>query len=223
MVESSLKGMLTENSPVKIRSGESQDWKEDTLYKVYESAIEVAVSGKGEDLFSIGDSIECRYNSEDFECLIEGWISKIEKGAPLKITIQVHKFKKNDKVVNSIMHDIFLGCIVNNDSENSKIFSTAKKICRNEIVFISTSPIENSKKLHIELMISRSINFKTSIEVFSEEKLVSGYKYTCRFINTDALNGRILENFLNDIESGEGNYNRQNSFWNKNSKINSQE
>lgn len=229
-----LQDILKEGTPIQTRFQENEEWMTNTLFTVSESAIEINIiqdntdeENKEEsfldDYLSIGDSIECRYPCKGNDYLIEGWISKIKSDPPQRITVQVHKInivEKSDKLVE---HNVFLGCVLKDGPKEKGMLTIAKKISRNHAVLVSKVPLEEIKeKMYIELLVTGSITFKTSVEVSPAKGMEQENRYLVRFVDTDVLNNRILENFFKEFEQEQvkNSNDQQNSFWKRNSKIN---
>lgn len=223
MQEGSLASILQEGEPIETRFGEKQDWVLNTLYKVNEPIIEIEIRQEDkflDEFLAIGDSVECRYSTNREKYFIEGWISRVKSDPPQKFTVQIHKVSKIEDDSSQESYEVFLGCIIKNSPRDKGNFSIAKTISKKGLGFVSKEPIDCGQKLYLELLVSGNISFKTPAELYEIEKVDNVNRYNVKFVDTDVLNSRILENFLNEIEKGKAeDYNRENSFWKKNSKI----
>ena len=224
MQDGSLKSILKEGNPIKTRFVDQKKWALNNLHKVDDVVIEIDIrqdEGFLDDYLVIGDSVECKYLENEVEYLIVGWISKIKAEIPQRITVQVHKMIKEEDARGSISYETFLGCVIKNDSNDKGIFSIAKNIAKHNVVFTSKDTINTSRKLLLEVLISSKIIFKTFITVTASDETYRGIKYTAKFIETDVLNKRILENYLSELEKKKSETsNKQGSFWERHSKIN---
>ncbi len=223
MQEGSLIKVLKEGSPIKTRFNSKQDWVLNTLHKIYESIIDIDIRQDDiylDEFLAIGDSIECQYLNDNSEYLLEGWVSRIKSDSPQRITVQIHKISKIEEFTKTKDYGTFLGCVVKPRPKDKGVFAIVKKISKDAITFISKTSIESEDNLYLELLLSGNITFRTTAKINRIEELENGKMYTVNFIDTDILNNRIIENFLNELEKGEiDNYNKENSFWKKNSKI----
>lgn len=223
MQEGSLIKVLKEGNMIKTRFNSKQDWVLNTLHKIYESIIDIDIRQDDiylDEFLAIGDSIECQYLNDNSEYLLEGWVSRIKSDPPQRITVQIHKISKIEELAVTKDYSTFLGCVVKPKPKDKGVFTIAKKVSKDAITFISKTPIESKDNLYLELLISGNIAFRTTAKIDRIEESESGNVYTVSFVDTDTLNNRIIENFLNELEKGEiDNYNKENSFWKKNSKI----
>ena len=121
----------------------------------------------------------------------------------------------------STSYETFLGCVIKNVPNDKGIFSLAKSIAKDNVVFTSKETINISNKLILEVLISSKIIFKTPIILTASDETYRGTKYTAKFIDTDELNKRILENYLSELEKKKTDVStKQESFWERHSKIN---
>ncbi|MGE5473985.1 MAG: hypothetical protein ACM3UU_07165 [Ignavibacteriales bacterium] len=224
MQEVSLEKVLKEGQILEAKFNEKQNWISATLYKAYDSILEIDI-GTGEvpldEYVAIGDSVNCRCTADDCEYLIQGWISRIKIDATQRVTIQIHKATKMEPVHDETSYDIFVGCIIRTDPKEKGVFSIAKKICGYDLTIGLKTGIELKEKMYIELLLSGNVTFRSAIEIESPSSWEGNKDFIAKISNPDTLNKRILENFMVELKNAGPQQSNQGSFWKKNSKIGS--
>lgn len=224
MQEVSLDKVLKEGQSLEVKFNEKQNWTSATLFRAYESILEIDV-GTGDvpldEFVAIGDSLNCRCMADDGEYFIEGWISRIKVDATQRITIQIHKATRMEPVHDETSFNIFVGCIVRLDPKEKGVFSIAKKISGYEITIGLKTGIELKEKMYIEILLSGNITFRSAIEIENPSAWNGSKDFVAKISNPDVLNRRILENFLVELKNAEPQQNSPGSFWKKNSKFGS--
>lgn len=225
MQEVSLDKILKEGQLIEIKFNEKNSWIKTTLCKAYESILEIEISQEEallDDFMAIGDSLNCRCMAEGSEYLIEGWISRFKSESPQKITVQIHKATKIESVADERTYDVFIGCILRADPKEKGIFSIAKKISNHTITIGYKSGMELKEKMHLELLLPGNVTFRSLVEIEKIGAAEERKDFNVKISEPDILNRRILENFLIELENTKPEiFNKQNSFWKKNSKIGS--
>jgi len=225
MQEASLDKVLKEGQVLEVKFNEKQDWITTTLFKSYESILEIEF-GQGEspldEFVAIGDSMNCRCMADGCEYLIQGWISRIKNDVPQRITVQIHKFTKMESVRDETSYNVFTGCIVRIDPKEKGVFSIVKKISNHAVTIGLKTGMELKEKMYLELLLPGNVTFRTPIAIVNPNAWQESKDFVAEISEPDVLNKRILENFLGELRNAEPEkLNKQDSFWKKNSKISS--
>jgi len=225
MQEASLDKVLKDGQVLEVKFNEKQEWIKTTLFKSYESILEIEF-GPGEspldEFMAIGDSVNCRCMADECEYIIQGWISRIKSDTPQRITVQIHKSMKMEPVGDGTSYNIFTGCIIRIDPKEKGIFSIAKKISDHAVTIGLKTGMELKEKMYLELLLPGNVTFRTAITIANPNAWKESKDFVAEISEPDVLNKRILENFLGELRNAEPEkFNKQDSFWKKNSKISS--
>ncbi|MGE5328127.1 MAG: hypothetical protein ACM3KR_01280 [Deltaproteobacteria bacterium] len=225
MQESSLDKVLKEGQSLEVKFNEKQNWINTTLFKAYESILEIDF-GQAEtpldEFIAIGDSVNCKFTSDGCDYLIQGWISRIKIDAPQRITVQIHKIDKTEGLGDGKSYDIFIGCIIRVDPKEKGSFLIAKKISTHTITIGLKQGIELMEKMYMELLLPDNVTFRTAIEIEKPGSLQGSKDFVAKISEPDTLNKRILENFIAELKNTESqSQEKHESFWKRNSKIGS--
>ena len=224
MQEQKLSEIFLENSSVNLSFNNNGQWIEGVISSVGESFMSIELKNTKDDAgldIDCGDSILCKYGKDSSKYFIEGWISKIGTEAPVRISMHIHRWGKDESADQSqTLYEVFLGCIVKTEPKSKGTFSMVNKISKREVVFTSELNLEKKQKVLLEVLITDKVTLKSSAEISQHEESKEGKKYTANFIEMSVLNSTILDNFLNELDSEFADDYKKDGFWKNHSKYN---
>ncbi len=230
-----LQEFLSEGTVIKTKHCHSSSWVTNVVYAINEDYIEIDI-GLEEDyiqnIIMIGDTIKCKYTSEDYEFNLVGWITRINAGFPQRITIKVHDVGKFENKRDSFRFDVYLCAIIKrNRSEEKGIFAVMTNISHTGAAFVVKEELdkqfgisdkkENEAVCYFEIYASpeRQINFQGTIRRKSENE--RGKEYGVKITDIDIKSEKVLSELLEELEKKDKEfYNKRSSFWSQHSKYN---
>ncbi len=230
-----LREFLDVGTVIKTKHCHSSSWTTNVVYAINEDYIEIDL-GLGEDyiqnIIMIGDTVKCKYTSEDYEFILVGWITRINADFPQRITIKAHNIEKFVNKRDSFRFDVYLCAIIKrNPIEDKGIFAVMTNISHTGAAFVVKVDLdkqfgisdkkENEAICYFEIYVSpeRQIDFQGIIRRKSENE--RGKEYGVKITDIDIESEKVLSELLEKLEKKNKEfYNKRSSFWSQHSKYN---
>lgn len=226
-----LRDFLVEGSVIRTKHYDNSNWVTNIVYNINEDYIEIDIGLEKDyvdNLIMVGDTMKCKYTSNENEYSLIGWVSRIKADFPQSITIKVHEIEEFDNKRSSYRYDVYLCSIIKEKSEDEKgIFSILTNISRTGAAFIVKENLDNQlqrsdmkqKSFFFEIYISpeKKLNFTGSVK--RKTNNIRGIEYGIQIDDISINNEKILNDFIDELENKDKEiYNKRSSFWSKNSK-----
>jgi len=230
-----LREFLEEGTIIRTKHCESSAWVTNVVYAINEDYIEIDIGLEKnyiQNIIMIGDTIKCKYTSEEFEFTIIGWVARINADFPQSITIKVHDIEKFENNRDSYRFDVYLCSVIRLSSSDEKgIFAIMNNISSTGAAFVlkedleeklgvsKTKQGETACVFDVYISPEKQISFEGIIRRRSENK--RGKEYGVKITHIDNNSEKILSEFLDELEKKDKEfYNKRSGFWSKHSKYN---
>lgn len=232
-----LRDFIIEGAVIRTKLNDCPNWVTNVVYSINDEYIEIDIGLEKDYIDNIimtGDTIKCKYTTEEFEYTLVGWVTRIRTEFPQSLTIKVHDMVKFENKRDSYRFDVYLSSVVKMNSTDKKgIFAILTNISKTGAAVMVREEVE--KTLGIE--INPDQTFKVYIETYITPQNIlifeasvirkipreKGFEYGLKFSDMDIDNERKLIEFINELEGQDKEiYNKRSSFWSKNSKLNNQ-
>ncbi|MDP4181229.1 MAG: PilZ domain-containing protein [Bacillota bacterium] len=234
MKDNSIRDYLNEGSIIKTRLNNSRAWTTNIVYSLSNDMLELEIGLEKNYINSIimvGDTIECRYTTDDVEINIVGWVSRINNKYPQRLVIKIHQADLFENKRDCNRYDVYLSTIIKlKQSQKRGIFAILTNISKVGAAFIVNESFEKSLKVsksyldennlyfEVNITLEKSFKFKGSIiRMLTKEK---GIEYGIKFIDMEPSSRLMLEQLLTELANEDKEfYNKRSGFWSKNSKM----
>ena len=233
-----LQEFLDIGTVIKTKHCSSCSWVTNVVYSISDDYIEIDLGLEKDyiqNVIMIGDTIKCKYASEDYEFILVGWITRINADFPQRIVIKVHEMVKFENKRDSFRFDVYLCAIIKRSySEEKGIFALLTNISHTGAAFVVNEELdiqfsisnkkENEAIYYFEIYVSpeRQINFQGKIRRKSEAE--RGKEYGVKITDIDIKSEKVLSELLEELEKKDKEfYNKRSSFWSQHSKYNKDE
>lgn len=230
-----LREFLGEGTIIRTKHCNSSSWVTNVVYAINEDYIEMDIGLEKDyvqNIIMIGDTMKCKYTSDDYEFSLIGWVTRINAEFPQSITIKVHAIEKFVNKRDSYRFDVYLCSVIKlkNDEEKG-IFAIMTNISRTGAAFVVKEDLDqqlsinDTKKSEVacifEVYVSpeQQITFEGTIRRKCENE--RGKEYGVKIIDIDLKSEKVLSELLEELEKKDKEfYNKRSSYWSKHSKYN---
>lgn len=230
-----LSEFLSVGKVIKTKHYNSNNWVNNLVFSFNSDSIEIDIGLEKdyiENIIMIGDTMRCKYTTDNFEYTMSGWVSKIKLDHPQSITIKIHEIEKFSNNRKSNRHDVYLCTIIKkNKYDETGVFTIVVNLSNTGVAFVVKEDLE--KQLNEEGTLKKGDKYFFELYTTSHEKVCfegvikgqspsdKGNKYGVEITHIDKENRNIFEEYINKLEKKDKEfYNKQDSFWSKHSKYN---
>ncbi len=239
MESARLREFLGEGTIIRTKHCSSSTWVTNVIYAINEDYIEIDIGLEKDyidNMIMIGDTMKCKYASDEYEVTLIGWVTRIKADFPQSITIKVHDIEKFANKRNSYRFDVYLCSVIKvKRFEEKGIFAILTNISRTGAAFVIKEEIE--KELGIEDTTTKETVCAFEVYVSPEKQILfegiiqrkcdneRGKEYGVKITDIDLRSEKVLLELLEELEKKDKEfYNKRSSFWSKHSKyINGEE
>ena len=232
MYEINISSFLKKGDNIKVKHDDFPSWIINTVYSLNDDLKEIDIDFDEkyiENQVMIGDIVNIKYNKEEYEYFILGWVSKIKDDESKKLSVKVHSIEKHFNKRKSKRYDVYLSMVAKNNQDNKGVFGIVINISKDSVGFVVNDQLlkkdgkdKNKEALfNFEVFISanRSVSFEAVI--LRESKREKGIEYGARMKRINDENSIILNEFIYELENKNREYyNKRDSYWSKHSKYN---
>ncbi|OPZ85479.1 MAG: PilZ domain protein [Firmicutes bacterium ADurb.Bin419] len=239
MESARLREFLGEGTIIRTKHCSSSTWVTNVIYAINEDYIEIDIGLEKDyidNMIMIGDTMKCKYASDEYEVTLIGWVTRIKADFPQSITIKVHDIEKFANKRNSYRFDVYLCSVIKvKRFEEKGIFAILTNLSRTGAAFVIKEEIE--KELGIEDTTKKETVCVFEVYVSPEKQILfegtiqrkcdndRGKEYGVKITDIDLKSEKVLLELLEELEKKDKEfYNKRSSFWSKHSKyINGEE
>jgi|LSQX01.3.fsa_nt_gb hypothetical protein len=236
MVDVGLKGFMSVGSIIRTKHCDNPNWVTNVIYAINNEYIEIDIGLEKDyvnNLIMVGDTMKCKYTTDEHEFTLTGWVSRIRVEFPQSITIKIHNIEQFKNIRDSYRFDVYLCSVITpKGDENNGVFAIMTNICNTGAAFVVKENIESQlgiedavkDNLVCEFDIYVSPSCRIRFEGLIKRKVAceKGMEYGVKIINMGSNDRNTFNEFLKELEKKDKEfYNKRSSFWSKHSKYNS--
>ncbi len=221
---------LKVGSIIKTKLDTSPAWVTNIVYSISDDFIEIDIGLEQnyiENIIMIGDTVKCKYTSNEIELMIIGWVTKIHDSNPQRITIKIHQLNLFDNKRDYTRFDVYLSAVIRKDRDDkNRVFAILTNISKAGAAFIVKESIDSDQDylkdsiLYFEVNLSRERIFTFEGSIVRCDIKEKGIEYGVKYDYIEPLNIILLEEFLTELANEDKEfYNKRSGFWSKNSKM----
>jgi len=228
-----LREFLHEGAIIRTKHCNSSSWVTNVVYSINDDYIEIDIGLERDyiqNIIMIGDTIKCKYTSDDYEFTLRGWVTRINLDIPQSITIKIHDIERFVNKRDSYRFDVYLASVIKlKNSDEKGIFAILTNISHTGAAFTVkedlekelgiTFPEDNERTFIFVIYISpeKQITFEGTLKRKCDNE--KGKEYGVRITDIDIENEKVLVEFLEKLANKDKEfYNKRSGFWSKNSK-----
>ncbi|HPD01348.1 MAG TPA: PilZ domain-containing protein [Acetivibrio sp.] len=229
-----LRGFLTEGAIIRTKHCNSTNWVTNVVYGINDDCIEIDIGLEKnyiENIIMVGDTMKCKYSTDEREFTLIGWVTRIRLEDPQSITIKVHDVQQFKNYRNNYRYDIYLCSVIRKKKNDSNgVFAIMVNLSQNGAAFVVKEEIEKQlgideeqkdKIFYFEVYISPKSQLCFEGIIRRKSSNSKGFEYGVEIVDIDINNEKNLNEFLDELEKKDKEfYNKRSSFWSKNSKYN---
>lgn len=233
MESARLREFLGEGTIIRTKHCSSSTWVTNVIYAINEDYIEIDIGLEKDyidNMIMIGDTMKCKYTTEQHEITLIGWVTRIKADFPQSITIKVHDIEKFANKRDSYRYDVYLCSIIKvKHFEEKGIFAILTNISRTGAAFVIKEDIEKQLGLSDSAKVQNVCVFEVYV---SPDKLIvfegtiqrkcdneRGKEYGVKITDIDLKSEKVLSELLEELEKKDKEfYNKRSGFWSKHSK-----
>jgi len=235
MTNIKLRSFLSEGNIIRTKHCNSSNWVTNYIYAINEDYIEIDIGLEHnylENIIMVGDTMKCKYTTDEREYMLIAWVSRIKAEYPQSITIKVHEVSEFDNKRDSYRYDVYLCSVIrpkNNDGKG--IFAVLVNMSRTGAAFVVKEELE--KQINVDGSVPQETECDCEIYISATEKISfngifkrknsneKGFEYGVKVTNIDNESRKIYDKFIDELENKDKEfYNKRSSFWSQHSKYN---
>jgi len=147
---------------------------EQTNLLALNAAIEAAragEAGKGfaekdyiDNIIMIGDTMRCKYSTDEYEFMLIGWVTKIKLEEPQSITIKIHDVERFANRRDNYRYDIYLCSVIKaNRNDEKGVFAIMTNLSQGGAAFIAKEDIEKELETAYNMQEEKNYYFEVFI------------------------------------------------------------
>ena len=144
-----LREFLSEGSIIRTKHCNSASWITNFIYEINDDWIEIDIGLEKEyieNMIMVGDTIRCKYSTDDHEFTLIGWVTRIRLEEPQSLTIKIHS-KQFENKRNGYRYDVYLGSVVKrNKRDEGGIFAIMLNLSHKGFAFVVKEELEKTFK-----------------------------------------------------------------------------
>jgi hypothetical protein len=229
-----LEKYLNVGSIIRTKLDHSPIWVTNIIYSISKDFIEVDIGLEKsyvENIIMIGDTIKCKYTSDEAELMFIGWITRIHTDHPQRITIKVHQFNCFENKRDYTRFDVYLSAVIKiGRNPQNGVFAILTNISKAGAAFMLRESVEKSMGVDGDYIGNNTFNFEVNLSlerVFTFEGNIvridmkeKGIQYGVKYAYIEPHSMLMLEQFLTELANEDKEfYNKRSGFWSKNSKM----
>lgn len=209
-----LREFLGEGFVIRTKHCSSSIWVTNVVYAINEDFIEVDIGLEKDyidNIIMIGDTMKCKYTSDDYEFNLIGWVTRIKADFPQSITIKVHDIEKFANKRDSYRFDVYLCSVIKvKRFEEKGIFAILTNISRTGAAFVLKEELE--KQLGITDLAKIETTCIFEVYVSPENQITfegvirrkgdneRGIEYGVKITDIDIKSEKVLLELLEELE-----------------------
>lgn len=226
---------LSAGTIIRTKHCNSSSWVTNIVYSINDDYIEIDIGLERDymqSIIMIGDTMKCKYTSDDYEFTLIGWVTRINLDVPQSITIKVHDIERFVNKRDSYRYDVYLGSVIKlKDNDEKGVFAIMTNISHTGAAFVVKEDLE--EEFGINVAESEKTNYVFVIYVSPEQQITfegtikrkfdneKGKEYGVKITDIDNNSEKILTELLEKLENKDKEfYNKRSGYWSKNSKYN---
>lgn len=224
---------LNKGSIIRTKHCESPIWVTNIVFGINDESIEIDLGLEKnyiDNIIMVGDTMKCKFTTDEYEYSIVGWVSRINMDFPQSITIKVHDIGKFKNERKSYRYDVYLSSVIKLLQSDAKgIFAILTNISSSGAAFVVREELGSllgfeegdwkGKLVLVEAYLSPDRVILFEGEIVRKSPKDKGIEYGVKVGDIDIQNEKALEEFLNELAIRDKEfYNKRSGFWSKNSK-----
>ncbi len=235
-IDFKLGDFLDRGKIIRTRHCESHNWVTNMVYGIDEESIEVDMGLEKnyiDNILMIGDTMKCKFTTDEHEYIIIGWVTRINTQFPQSITIKVHQIERFENKRDRYRYDVYLSTVVKLKKEDIKgafailtniSFAGSAFIVREELgtlLGFDEAAVSNSN-VYMEVYLSPQKIISVEGEIVRRNVKDRGIEYGVRHFDMELDCEKLLNDFMGELAIKDKEfYNKRSGFWSKNSKFGS--
>ncbi|MDQ2086799.1 PilZ domain-containing protein [Herbivorax sp. ANBcel31] len=230
-----LSEFLNEGNIIKTKHYNSNNWVSNLIFSFDRDSIEIDIGLEKdyiENIIMIGDTMQCKYTTDDFEYTLLGWVNKIKLDNPQSITIKVHDVDRFSNKRKSYRYDVYLCSVIKKKKDDEKgLFGIVVNVSIDGVAFIAkeylkeqidkNGLLQEQEKYFFELYTTSKDKICFEGVIKRQKPSDKGNKYGVEITHIDISDKRMYSKFIDQLEEKDKEfYNKKNSFWSKHTKYN---
>ncbi|HOP93958.1 MAG TPA: PilZ domain-containing protein [Acetivibrio thermocellus] len=209
-----LRDFLSEGAIIRTKHCNSTNWVTNVVYAINEDWIEVDIGLEKDyidNIIMIGDTMRCKYSTDEYEFMLIGWVTKIKLEEPQSITIKIHDVERFANRRDNYRYDIYLCSVIKaNRNDEKGVFAIMTNLSQGGAAFIAKEDIE--KELETAYNMQEEKNYYFEVFITPKKQLCftgtvkrktsneKGFEYGVKIFDIDFQNEKTLNELLDELE-----------------------
>ncbi len=195
--------ILTKHSPVKTKVSNYPDWITNNVLDIDEENIHIEFRSEYlKLLLTVGDSLNLRFQHDNVEYTVTGFVENIIIASPPRVIVRVENIISNNNNRKFSRWNINLLCRIVPTDEHFKIQGITTDISEGGIAMVSYADFNVQELVDVEIISSENdvLKFRGNIRRL-DAKLNNHIQYGIEIVDIDPHNKSILEKIISNIKS----------------------
>lgn len=197
--------LVHRGSPIKTQVQNSIDWISNTIVNVYEVTDEIEIVFDDRyinELILVGDAMKITYKENEWEYIIEAWITGIRMENDKIITLKVASIKKITNLRKDERYSVNYGAIIYSINADEGKFGVVTNISVSGLAFVTRESFLVGEVIKISILLPSS-SFIIDAEIVRTMNSLKGIEYGVRFIREDKEATNEIIALINDLKERE--------------------
>ena len=205
MEEIKVNELLHRGSQIKTQVQDSRDWIPNTIVNVYEVTDEIEIIFDDRylnELILVGDAMKITYREEEWEYIIDAWVTGIKVEPTKIITLKTVNIKKISNLRKDERYSVNYGAIIYGINADEGTFGVITNISISGLGFVTRENFVVGELIGISIMLPSS-SFNIDAEIVRSASSAKGMEYGVRFVREDEQATNEIIALINDLKERE--------------------
>ena len=205
MEEIKINHLVHRGSPIRTQVQDSIEWIPNTIVNVYEVTDEIEIIFDDrylDELILVGDAMKITYKENEWEYIIDAWITGIKVEANKIITLKVASIKKITNLRKDERYSVNYGAVIYGINADEGKFSVVTNISVSGLAFVTRESFVVGELVRIAILLPSS-SFMIDAEIVRSMSSLKGMEYGVKFIREDEQAVDEIIALINDLKERE--------------------
>jgi len=205
MEEIKINELLHRGSKIKTQVQDSREWISNTIVNVYEVTDEVEIIFDDrylDELILVGDAMKITYKEDEWEYIIDAWITGIKVEPNKFITLKIVSVKKISNLRKDERYSVNYGAVIYGINSDEGTFGVVTNISVSGLGFVTRGGFVVGELIRISIILPSS-SFDIDAEIVRSASSTKGMEYGVRFIREDEQATDEIIALINDLKERE--------------------
>jgi len=203
MEEIKINEILQRGYQIKTQVQDGRDWIVNSVVNIYENEIEIIFDDRYlNELILVGDTMKLTYKIDEWEYIIDAWITGIKIDPNKIIILKVTNIKKINNLRKDERYSVNYGALIYGENSDEGLFGVITNISVSGLGFVTRENFVVGERIRISILLPDN-SFIIDAEIVRTSESAKGTEYGVRFtIDSEKTTNEIVA-IVNDLKERE--------------------